>query len=255
MPTVARFNVTPVKSTGLHHPDQIELGEHGAPGDHLFMFVTPDGARLSGAAKAPFLAIRCEHDERAGRLTLTMPGGTKVEGDASPHGDRLRVVLFDREIGVHPLDGPFAEAISNYLGQPAMLVRADDDERTRGSNPVSIVSLASVEELGRRGNAQDLPDPRRFRMLVELDGCEPHQEDTWSGRRLQLGEAIVRIGASVARCAVTTLDPDSGLPDFPTLDVLATYRRREGKLMFGVYADVERAGMVRVGDPVTALGD
>jgi hypothetical protein len=37
--------------------------------------------------------------------------------------------------------------------------------------------------------------------------------------------------------------------------VLATYRLREGKLMFGVYADVERAGTVRVGDPVIALDD
>ena len=253
MPTVARFNVTPVKSTALHHPERIELSERGAPGDHLFMFVTPDGARLSGAAKAPLLAIRCEHDERAGRLTLSMPGGTRVEGDASPNGDRMRVALFDREIEVRPLDGSFAETISDYLGEPALLVRAEDNERTRGSNPVSILSLASVEELGRRGNARELPDPRRFRMLVELDGCEPHEEDTWSGGRLQLGDAIVRVGGSVPRCVITTLDPDSGLPDFPTLDVLATYRQQEGKLMFGVYADVERAGAVRVGDPVTPL--
>jgi uncharacterized protein YcbX len=255
MPTVARFNVTPVKSTALHHPEQIDLSERGAPGDHLFMFVTPDGTRLSGAAKAPLLAILCEQNERADRLTLTMPGGTRVEGDASPHGDRLRVALFDREIDVRPLDGSFAETISSYLGRPAILVRAEEDERTRGSHPVSIVSLASVEELGRRANAHDLPDPRRFRMLVELDGCEAHEEDTWSDRRLQLGEAIVRVGGPVPRCVITTLDPDSGKPDFPTLDVLATYRRQEGQLMFGVYADVERAGTLRVGDPVTALDD
>ncbi len=253
MATVARFNLTPVKSTALHHPELIELSEHGAAGDHLFMFTTPGGTRLSGAAKAPLLAIRCEHVERAGRLTLTMPDGTRVEGDASPHGERLRVALFDRKIEVRPLDGSFAEAISSYLGRPAMLVRAEEDERARGSHPVSIMSLASVEELGRRANVPDLPDPRRFRMLIELDGCEPHEEDTWSGGRLQLGGATVRVGRSVPRCVITTLDPDSGQPDFPTLDVLATYRLQEGLLMFGVYADVERAGTVRVGDPVTAL--
>jgi uncharacterized protein len=255
MPTVARFNVTPVKSTTLHHPERIELSERGVPGDHLFMFVSPDGVRLSGAAKGPLLAIRSEHDELAGRLILTMPGGAEVEGDASPSGDRMRVALFDREIDVRPLDASFAEAISSYLGTPALLVRAGDDERTGGSHAVSIVSLSSVEELGRRGNAQDPPDPRRFRMLVELDGCEPHEEDSWSGSRLQLGDAIVRVGASVPRCVITTLDPDTGRPDFPTLDVLATYRRQDGQLMFGVYADVERAGAVGVGDPVAVLED
>ena len=43
-------------------------------------------------------------------------------------------------------------------------------------------------------------------------------------------------------------------PARPALDVLATYRLREGKLMFGVYAGVERAETVRVG-PVITLDD
>jgi uncharacterized protein YcbX len=92
-------------------------------------------------------------------------------------------------------------------------------------------------------------------MLVELDGCAPHEEDAWSGLRLRMGDAIVRAGAGVPRCVITTMHPDTGEPDFPTLDVLATYRRREGELLFGVYADVEEPGRVRVGDPVEILGD
>jgi uncharacterized protein YcbX len=253
MPTVARFNLTPVKSTALHHPERIDLSERGAVGDRLFMFVTPDGKRFSGAAKAPLFAIRCEHDERADRLRITMPDGTIAEGDASPMGDRIRVALFDRDTVVRPLDGPFAEAISDHLGRPAVLTRVEAAEWSRGSHPVSIVSLASVEDLGRRANAREIPDPRRFRMLVELEGCEPHEEDSWSGKRLQLGEAIVRVGALVPRCVITTLDPDTGRPDFPALDVLARYRKHEDGLVFGVYADVARAGTVRVGDPVTEL--
>jgi hypothetical protein len=39
------------------------------------------------------------------------------------------------------------------------------------------------------------------------------------------------------------------------VDDLATYRRQDGQLMFGVYADVERAGAVGVGDPVAVLED
>ena len=39
MPTVARFNLTPVKSTALHHPEHIELSERGTAGDRLFMFI------------------------------------------------------------------------------------------------------------------------------------------------------------------------------------------------------------------------
>ena len=255
MPTVARFNITPVKSTALLHPARIDLDARGAQGDHLFMFVEPDGSRLSGRAKAPLLAIRSEHDERAGRLSLSMPDGTHVTENDSPSRGRLRVALYDREIDVRLLGGTFAEAISSYLGRQVELARAEGDERTRSSHAVSIVSLASVDELGRRANGRGSPDPRRFRMLLELDGCEPHEEDGWSGRRLQAGDAIVRVGVPMPRCVITTLDPDSGRPDFPTLDVLATYRRQEGGLMFGVYGDVERAGTVRVGDAATPLDD
>jgi uncharacterized protein YcbX len=39
------------------------------------------------------------------------------------------------------------------------------------------------------------------------------------------------------------------------IDVLATYRRRRGELLFGVYADVEEPGRVRVGDAVEILGE
>ncbi|RPJ14943.1 MAG: MOSC domain-containing protein, partial [Actinobacteria bacterium] len=47
MPTVARFNVTPVKSTALHHPDRIRLDDRGAAGDRRFFFVDASGKRFS----------------------------------------------------------------------------------------------------------------------------------------------------------------------------------------------------------------
>lgn len=49
------------------------------------------------------------------------------------------------------------------------------------------------------------------------------------------------------------MHPNTGETDSPTLDVLATYRRVEGDLLFGVYADVEEPGPLRIGDPVDLL--
>ena len=62
MPTVARFNVTPVKSTALHHPERIRLDERGAAGDRRFFLVDGSGRRFSGATKAPILPIRAAYD-------------------------------------------------------------------------------------------------------------------------------------------------------------------------------------------------
>ena len=254
MASIARFNITPVKSTSLQHPDTIELGSNGVVTDRRFLFIGAEGNRISAGAKAALLGIRSTFDADRDRLTLELPNGTCTEGAAAAAGDGMRVALFDREVDVRPVPGPFDTAVSGFLDRDVRLVRVERPERGGGVHPVSIISTASVEELGRRAE-RETPDPRRFRMLVELADCAPHEEDAWSGLRLRMGDAIVRAGTGVPRCVITTMHPDTGEPDFPTLDVLATYRRREGELLFGVYADVERPGRVQVGDAVEVLGN
>jgi uncharacterized protein YcbX len=93
-------------------------------------------------------------------------------------------------------------------------------------------------------------------MLFELGGCEPHEEDTWAGRSFAIGEAIVRLGGPVDRCAVTTRDPDTGEHDLDTLRLIKSYRGQresDGAILFGVYGRVTRPGRVRVGDQVEPI--
>ncbi len=147
-----------------------------------------------------------------------------------------------------------AEAVSAFVGRPIRLARVDRPGDGADIRPLTLVSLASVDELSRQGGADGRVDPGRFRMLLELDGCAPHEEDSWNGRRLAVGDAIVRVGDPVPRCVVTTQDPGTGERDFPTLSVIKRYRGVvDGELQFGVYGDVERPGTVRVGDEARLL--
>jgi uncharacterized protein YcbX len=89
-----------------------------------------------------------------------------------------------------------------------------------------------------------------------IDGCEAHAEDAWVGSLLRAGEARLRVVRLDPRCALTTLDPDTGERDADTLRWLAGYRRHEdGEVYCGIYADVEAPGRVRVGDEVEPLED
>jgi uncharacterized protein YcbX len=93
-------------------------------------------------------------------------------------------------------------------------------------------------------------------MLFEIGGVEPYAEDTWIGRDVRIGSAVVRPLGNVGRCVVTTCNPDTGLRDFDTLGVLASYRRNietTEPLPLGVVGDVVTTGHVRVGDAVTPL--
>ena len=253
MPTVARFNVTPVKSTALHHPERIRLDERGAAGDRRFFFVDGSGKRFSGATKAPILPIRATYDEAADRLELRLPDGVVVAGTAEPDGEALEVNFYGRPVAAHFVDGDFSEALSAYAGHEVRLARPDRPGDAIDVRPVTLVSLESVAELARRGEHEGTLDPGRFRMTIEIEGVPtPHEEDTWAARRVRVGGAVIRVDEPVPRCVVTTLDPATGLRDFPTLKVIRDYRgiNAEQQLEFGVYADVVEPGEVSVGDPV-----
>jgi uncharacterized protein YcbX len=188
-------------------------------------------------------------------LALEFPDGSVVEDEIALDGGG-DTDLFDRRVAIRWVAGPWSEAVSRYAGRPLRLALTvppnGSVDRDRG--PVTLVSRASVDELARRAGAAAV-DPRRFRMLIGLDGCAPHEEDGWIGRRVRIGEAVVRPLEQVARCAITTQDPATGASDFDTLRELIAYRGlRDGRHAdMGVYGEVVQPGRVRVGDPVEPL--
>jgi uncharacterized protein YcbX len=254
-PTVSRLNVTPVKSTALHHPERIRLKRYGAVGNREFFFVDEGGRRFSGSRKAPLIPIQAAFDQAADRLELRLPDGIVVEGPAGANGTAVTVDFYGRAVGAHLVEGDWEEALTRYAGHPVRLARVDDPGDAIDVRPVTLVSLASVEELSRRGGRDQPVDAGRFRMLVELDRCTPHEEDTWSERNVRIGDAVVLVGPSVPRCVITTLDPTTGVRDFPTLSVIRSYRavRDDTQLPFGVYGDVVQPGIISVGDAVEVL--
>src|SRR3990170_681655 len=256
MPTVVRFNVTPVKSTLLHHPEEIHLEPRGAVGDRRFFFVDAEGRRFTRAMKTSLLPIAASYDAAADRLELKLPNGIVVSGSAVPDGETLDVDFYGRSVRARVVDGGFTQALSEYAGREIRLARPDEDGDAIDVRPVTLVSLESVAELARRGGHDGKLNPGRFRMTMEIEGVDaPHEEDSWRGRRVRAGGAVLLVGDQVPRCVVTTLDPDTAVRDFPTLQVIKRYRgvSPDGDLPFGVYADVVEPGTVRLGDPVEPL--
>ena len=137
-------------------------------------------------------------------------------------------------------------------------MRVDDGSTgvDRGTSAgVSLQSVASLERLAAEAGVATV-DPRRFRMLFTIDGVAAHEEDTWLGRDVRIGEAVVRPHGLVGRCAVTTHDPDTGVPSLDTLRLLRAYRGAvptEEPLPFGVWGEVVEPGRVSVGASVAAV--
>ena len=245
MRTVARISVTPVKGFRLGHPEAVDLTEHGAAEDRLFSLVWAEGGRVRSSLNAWHATVEARYDD--GLLAMRFEDGTTVEGDGDALGEELTIDFGERQVPVRVVDGPWTEPLSRLAGKPVRLVRGAHPNVGKDA-PVSLVSDGSIARLEREAGRK--LDPRRFRMLFELTGCAEHEEDEWRARSVRVGEAIVRVESPVVRCAVTTRDPATGERDFDTLWLLERYR---GEVVFGMLADVERPGHVRVGDAVVPL--
>jgi uncharacterized protein YcbX len=252
---VAWIHVAPVKALAIDPRREAYIGPTGVAGDRRFCIVDPETNKMLNAKRiAMLVSIRPELED--GRLTLHMPNGDRVRG-AIALSEPLTITIFSREAQARAVDGPFSDALSKAAGQPLRLVRLENegegvDRHSRGG-AASMLSEESLRAIASAGGADRPVDPRRFRMLIGVAGVPAHTEDSWIGQKVHVGEAVLVPAGNVGRCAVTTVDPESGVSDFDTLAALAKYRGEKvttEPLPFGVWARVAKPGRVRLGDPV-----
>ena len=250
MRSVSRLSITPVKGLALSHPDEVTITATGVPENRRFFLVDERGKLLSGTRDGPLFGVRAECDREGRRLALTFPDG-RVLDEPVQLGEANVTPFWDRPVRGHLVEGPWSDALSDLLGQAVRLLRTDEPGGAFDAAPVSLLSDASLEELARQSGEEHV-DGRRFRMLIHVAGTRAHEEDEWIGRRVRVGDAVIRVTKQDARCRMTTRNPDTGVRDFDTLRAIKDYRGLRGgkKIDFGVYADVEEPGRVRLGDRV-----
>jgi uncharacterized protein len=250
---VTALSTTPVKGTRLHRVDSVELGAAGARGDRRFFVIDRRERMVNAKRLGKLQTIVANLDD--GRLTLTFPDGRVVAATPGP-GEPLTARFFSRALEGRIVQGPFAAALSEHLGERVELVEPAVSSVDRGrAGAASLISRASLAALADAAGEPEV-DGRRFRMLIEVDGIAAHAEDRWVGRAVRIGGATVRFNGHVGRCLITSRDPETGNIDLPTLDILSRYRGEADTtepLPFGIYGQVAEAGVIRVGDPVSAV--
>jgi uncharacterized protein YcbX len=250
---IAWISRTPVKALALQHLEEAQLGEGGLEGDRHFYLVGEAGRLISNKDFPAFQLIHASYDEDV--LTLTLTDGSQVTGPVE-RGEEVTTRFHSRQRTARLVVGPWGEALSELAGEPLRLVEPSMPATDRGRNgAASLLATASLGALGEALGVDDV-DGRRFRMNFGIEGLDPHEEDTWIGKRVQVGDAVVIPHGNVGRCVITTQNPDTAISDLDTLKGLASYRREletTEPLPFGVHAAVAQPGRVRVGDPVSLI--
>lgn len=252
---VAWLSFTPVKSTRLHLVDEVELLETGPRGDRRFYLVSETGRLVNDKDHGALQLVESHYDEDADELRLQIPGGDEVAATVE-RGEEIGTSFHRQPRTARLVRGPWAAALSDYIGVPLRVVEGARPAPDRGrSGAATMLGTASLGRLAEELGVESV-DPRRFRMNIGVEGIEAHGEDGWRGRRVRVGDALVIPQGNVGRCAVTTQNPQSGTTDLDTLKALAAYRSEvetTEPLPFGAHAAVVQPGLVRLGDAVEPL--
>ncbi len=250
---IASLYVHPIKSCrGLSVPSAA-LDERGLMDDRRWMVVDEAGQFVTQREepRLNLVQLTAAEDgytvEAGGQVTIrptdaTEPASVRVWGDPvtarvhregstllSDHlGRAVRLVFFGAE----------AERHAGGSAPSAKVAFAD-------AYPLLLVGQASLDALNER--LQQPVPMSRFRPNVVVAGSEAHAEDEWN--RLRLGAIEARMVKRCDRCSVVTVD-DAGVRQKEPLATLATYRRDDAKVLFGVNVVHEAQGTLAVGDPV-----
>jgi uncharacterized protein YcbX len=253
---VTALSVTAVKGTRLRTVPSVQLRRSGAVGNRRFYVIDGRGRMVNSKMVGALQAVVADWIEGAGELALSFPDGERVAGVVAD-GPAVATRFFSMDREAVLAEGPWSDALSQYLGQPVRLVRTGNGVDRGEKGAASLISRASLARLAAEADEPSV-DARRFRMLIEIDGIAAHEEDGWVGRSVRIGEAVVHFGGHVGRCLITSRDPETGVVDLPTLDLLGDYRGQVPStepLPFGVYGAVVGEGVVRLGDDVAVVSD
>jgi uncharacterized protein YcbX len=178
---VSWISLTPVKSTMLHLVDEAELLESGVRGDRRFYFVTEQGRLFNNKDYGPLQLVRADYDADTEVLALRFADGELIAGQIE-RGAEVEPTFYKRPRPVRVVVGPWAEAVSELVGQPVRLVEPKLPATDRGrSGAATLLATTSLGRLAQQLGVTTI-DQRRFRIGLALEGVEPHEEDGWRAR-------------------------------------------------------------------------
>jgi uncharacterized protein YcbX len=228
--TVSELWRYPVKSLLGECLREVAVETRGLAGDRLYAVTDEEGRIGSGKTTRRLRRLDGLFELRA-RSGIERPIVTLPDGREFAAGDPQ-------------LDDFLRERYGS-----ALRISRESSVRHHDAAPLHLLTTSSLSWLARLLPLSKV-DRRRFRpnILLETEG-EGLVEDAWIGNRFALGSVVIRITERTERCVMIT-NPQADLPKDPTI-LKAVATLNDNRL--GVFADVEKPGVVRVGDRLRKL--
>ncbi len=233
--TVAQLYFYPVKSMAGIPLQEAHVGLDGILGDRQYAFVHTNQAATNSF---PWMTAR-----QSSRMLLYQPQLAQMP---TPDDQEPAVHVRTPDGSVREVNDPaLCKEIASLNGNPLFLLKSN-----RGNfdaQHLSFFSLSSVAALAEEAGAPI--DPRLFRANIYMQPISgrPFDEENWAGHLLQIGEqAMAAVTKRDGRCMIVNLNPESAEQNPAILRTIVQRHDRKA----GVYANIVRRGLIRVGDEI-----
>ena len=257
-PVLSALNIYPLKSASGISLKKTEMVQRGLRHDRRWMVVDNSGQFITQRTAPRMALVQTQLVNQT--LILNAPGMTELRLPLLPKNDVSEYVeIWGDRCEAWVANQQSTRWISEYLGKNCKIVfmpdnsnRPVDLDYSLGDHqiafsdafPLLLISEASLKDLNRR-----LPETfsmNRFRPNLVVNNTEPYKEDTW--RLIKIGDCELQIVKPCSRCVLTTVDPETGeFSGKEPLRTLASYRKQNGKVLFGQNLIVQKLGRLEVG--------
>ena len=263
-PILSQINIYPLKSARGIPLVNVVPETRGLAHDRRWMVVDDSGQFMTQRTSPKMALINTKISAQT--LNLNAPGMTELSLPLFPTaGESQEVEIWGDRCEAWTSSPQTKKWISEFLGESCNIVfmpdhsnRPVDPDYTVGENQVSfsdgfpflLISEASLNDLNKR-----LPESvamMRFRPNLVVKNTEPFEEDFW--KFIRIGDCELQVVKPCSRCVLTTVDPETGkFSGKEPLRTLATFRKENGKVLFGQNLLATKMGEMEVGMPVEII--
>ncbi|HEU4823955.1 MAG TPA: MOSC domain-containing protein [Nitrososphaeraceae archaeon] len=265
----------PVKSMMGEELNSSLVTERGLIGDRAYAVVDKQTGKAASAKnprkwgklfdfRSIFVDSPNDHVDDIRPVRITFPDGSNGFSDHQDDGNDINSRLsevFNREVTLMKASDFEEPSYEEYWPNIDGLARRDQvtDEAMPSKTffdiaVIHILTTSSINRL-RELYPEGRFEVRRFRPNIVIESADSKEENKknnfienlWVGKKMTIGEDVVlNITAPCTRCVMITL-PQGDLPrDLGILSTVAKYNQ----VHVGVYASVERGGIIHRGDAV-----
>lgn len=266
---LAEIFIYPIKSLGGISLNNAIVEERGLQFDRRMMLVDESGIFMTqrdfpqmALLKTKLVDNNLVITDSSSNHTIILP----INPVSDAVSGKIKVIIWDDECEATTVSKEADEFFSEMIGTKCRLVYMPESEKRivdpkrkyvkdehivsfADGYPFLIIGQSSLDELNRR---LETPLPmNRFRPNFVFAGGEPFAEDDW--KDFMIGEIKFRAVKPCARCVITTTDQQTAERNDEPLRTLATFRRKENKVLFGMNLVAYNFGEVKVGDKIIIL--